>query len=408
MVRRAVNTLPCAMDPKRGRNEPVGGFRHVLLGVALAGAVLLAAAAPAQAQNASAPLSVLVVQPKAEAVTNYVELTGNAAAITSVNLVARVEGYLDAQNFQDGAVVKKGDLLFTIQQDQYKAQLIQAQAQVQAAIAGIEYARTEITRYKALVKQEAAAQTEVDHWVFEKASAEAKLLGAQAQVTLAQLNLSYTEVRAPFDGQMSKAQIYPGNLVGTPGAQGTALASIYQIDPIYVVANLSEQDVLNIRRNLGNERLNLAQLVKVPVDVALQNETNFSRHGTIEYVAPALDPQTGTLLVRGKIANPNRDLVPGLFVRIRLPVQRGAQNSLLIPDRALQEDQGGRFVLAVNKDNVVEKHYVQLGELFNGLRVVTSGLSADEKVVVGDLWRVSAGQKVTPQVTTLDAPGVRQ
>ena len=272
---------------------------------------------------------------------------------------------------------------------------------MQGAVAGIDYARTEITRYRALVKQEAAAQTEVDHWVFEKTSGEAKLVSAQAQVALARLNLDYTEVRAPFDGQMSKAQIYAGNLVGAPGAQATPLASIYQIDPIYVVANLSEQDVLNIRRNLGPKRLNLAELVKVPIDVGLQNETDYPRHGTLEYVAPALDPATGTLLVRGKIANPNRDLVPGVFVRIRLPIERAAQNALLIPDRALQEDQGGRYVLAVNKDNVVEKHYVQLGELFNGLRAITSGLSAEDKIVVGDLWRVSAGQKVTPQPTSI-------
>jgi len=395
MVRLAVNTSRIEMGPGRARVTLAGLFKGALLAATFAGT------APAQAQSAPEPPKVLVVQPKAEKVSNYVELTGNAAPITSVNLVARVEGYLEAQHFADGAIVKKGDLLFTIQKDQYKAQLAQAQAQVQGAVAGIDYARTEITRYRALVKQEAAAQTEVDHWVFEKTSGEAKLVSAQAQVALARLNLDYTEVRAPFDGQMSKAQIYAGNLVGAPGAQATPLASIYQIDPIYVVANLSEQDVLNIRRNLGPKRLNLAELVKVPIDVGLQNETDYPRHGTLEYVAPALDPATGTLLVRGKIANPNRDLVPGVFVRIRLPIERAAQNALLIPDRALQEDQGGRYVLAVNKDNVVEKHYVQLGELFNGLRAITSGLSAEDKIVVGDLWRVSAGQKVTPQPTSI-------
>jgi RND family efflux transporter MFP subunit len=348
-----------------------------------------------------------VVQPKAEAVTNYVELTGNAAAITSANLVARVEGYLESQNFQDGAVVKKNDLLFKIQQDQYKAQLVQAQAQVQAANAGIEYARTEIGRYRALVKQEAAAQTEVDHWVYEKASGEAKLLGAQAQVTLAQLNLGYTEVRAPFDGQMSKAQIYPGNLVGSPGQQSTALATIYQIDPIYVVANLGEQDALKIRQNLDQRRLTQADLPKIPIQVALENETDFPRHGVLEYVSPGLDPATGTLLIRGKMENPNRDLLPGFFVRIRLPMERGSQGTLLVPDRALQEDQGGRFLLVVNKDGIVEKRYVQLGELFNGLRAITSGVTAADRIIVGDLWRVSPGQKVTPQLTSIDAGGSR-
>jgi RND family efflux transporter MFP subunit len=144
--------------------------------------------------------------------------------------------------------------------------------------------------------------------------------------------------------------------------------------------------------------------VKVPIDVGLQDETNFPRHGTLEYVAPGLDPATGTLLIRGKIANPTRDLLPGFFVRIRLPMERGAQNALLVPDRALQEDQGGRYLLVVNKDSIVEKHYVQLGERLGGLRVITSGITADDQVVVGDLWRASPGSKVTPQPTTIEAP----
>jgi len=353
-------------------------------------------ALPAWAQNE--PPKVPVIRPKPQAVTDYVELTGNAAPINSVKLVARVEGYLDSQNFSDGAIVKKNDLLFTIQQDQYKAQLVQAQAQVQGAQAAIAYATTEVSRYRALVKKEAAAQIEVDKWVYERASAEAKLIGANAQVVLAQLNLGYTQVKAPFDGQMSKALIYPGNLVGSPGQQ-SALAEIVQLDPIYVVANLSQQDMLKMRANVDQKRMTLAELVTVPVDVALQDQTTFTHHGTIEYVAPGIDPATGTLLVRGKLANPNRDLLPGFFVRIRLPMTRGAQNVLLVPDRALQEDQGGRYLLVVNKDNVVEKRYVQLGELFGGSRAITSGITGDDRVVVGDLWRSNPGAKVVPELT---------
>jgi RND family efflux transporter MFP subunit len=170
-----------------------------------------------------------------------------------------------------------------------------------------------------------------------------------------------------------------------------------------VVANLSEQDMLKIRANLNQTRLSLAQLVKVPIDVGLEDESNFPRHGTLEYVSPGLDPATGTLLIRGKIANPNRDLLPGVFVRIRLPMERGAQSSLLVPDRALQEDQGGRYLLVVNKDNIIEKHYVQLGERVGSLRVITSGIAADDKVVVGDLWRASPGLKVAPEMTAIEA-----
>jgi RND family efflux transporter MFP subunit len=343
-----------------------------------------------------------VVKPQTQSVSSYVEVTGNAASVNAVKLIARVEGYLDQIHYEDGQFVKKGDLLFTIQQDQYKDQLQQAQAQVLTAQASLSYAKTEFSRYSKLVKQDAATQTEVDHWTFERASAEASLLSAQAQVALAKLNLSYTEVRAPFDGIVGKHLIDPGNVVGG-GGQQTALAEITQLDPIYVVANLSEQDVLKVRANLGQHRLTFADLRKVPVDVALSDETGFPHQGTIEYVAPALDPATGTLLVRGIMQNPDRVLLPGFFVRMRLPMGRVDRNALMIPDRSLQEDQGGRYVLIVNKDDVVEQRYVQLGQLDGTLRVIVSGLRPDDRVVVGDLWRATPGTKVKPQLTTIEA-----
>src|SRR5215831_19067985 len=359
------------------------------------------AVTPAQLPSATA-LPIPVVKPRMQSVSNYVEITGNAASVNAVKLIARVEGYLDKIHYEDGQFVKKGDLLFTIQQDQYKDQLQQAQAQVQAQQAALLYAKTELVRYSKLVKQDAATQTEVDHWNFEKASAEAQLLGAQAQVGLAKLNLGYTEVRAPFDGIVGKHLIDPGNLVGG-GGQQAALAEITQLDPIYVVANLSEQEVLKIRENLGQHRLTLADLRKVPVDVGLSDQTGFPLQGTIEYVSPGIDPSTGTLLVRGILENPDRALLPGFFVKMRLPMAKVDRNALLVPDRALQEDQGGRYVLIVNKDDVVEQRYVQLGQLDGSLRVITSGLKPDDRVVVGDLWRATPGTKVTPQLTSLEA-----
>jgi RND family efflux transporter MFP subunit len=343
-----------------------------------------------------------VVTPRTQSVSNYVEITGNAASVNAVKLIARVEGYLDKIHYEDGQFVKKDDLLFTIQQDQYKDQLQQAQAQLLTAQASLTYAKTELVRYTKLVKQDAATQTEVDHWNFEKASAEASLLNAQAQIALAKLNLGYTEVRAPFDGIVGKHLIDPGNVVGG-GGQQTALAEITQLDPIYVVANLSEQQVLQIRQNLGQHRLTFADLHKVPVDAALSDQTGFPLQGTIEYVAPALDPTTGTLLVRGILANPDRTLLPGFFVKMRLPMAKVDRNALLVPDRSLQEDQGGRYVLVVGKDDVVEQRYVQLGQLDGALRVITSGLKPDDRVVVGDLWRATPGTKVTPQLTSIEA-----
>jgi RND family efflux transporter MFP subunit len=356
---------------------------------------------PTQAQLSQPSPPVSVAKPRLQSVSNSVEITGNAASVNAVKLIARVEGYLEKQHYEDGAFAKKGDLLFTVQQDQYKDQLTQAQAQVLAAQAALSYAKTELVRYAALVKQDAATQTEVDKWHYQRLTADAQLLGARAQVALAQLNLGYTEVRAPFDGIVGKHLTDPGNVVGG-GGQQTALAEITQLDPIYVVANLSEQDVLKIRTNLSQHRLTLPDLHKVPVDVGLSDESGFPHQGTIQYVAPALDPQTGTLLVRGILANPDRTLLPGFFVRMRLPMGKVDRNALLVPDRALQEDQGGRYLLVVNKDDVVERRYVQLGELVGALRVITSGLKPDDRVVVADLWRASPGTKVTPQLTAVD------
>ena len=251
-----------------------------------------------------------------------------------------------------------------------------------------------------MLKRDAATQIDVDHWNFEQKSAEANILSAQAQVAIAQLNLGYTEVRAPFDGLMGKHLIDIGNVVGGNGQQA-ALADITQLDPIYVVANISTQQALQIRANLDQRRLTLAELHQIPVEAALSGETGFPHRGTVEYVAPAIDPATGTLLVRGILPNPTHALLPGVFVTVRLPMGRTTQSALLVPDRALQEDQGGRYVLVVGTDDLVQQRYVQTGALVGDLRVVTGGLNANDRIVVGELWRASPGTKVTPQLTEI-------
>jgi RND family efflux transporter MFP subunit len=344
-----------------------------------------------------------VVQPKVQTVTDYVVVTGTAASANIVKLIARVEGYLEKIHFQDGQLVKRDDLLFTIQQDQYKAQLQEAQGQLMKEQAALIYAKTELARYTALYHKHAATATEVDSWVYQKAAAEAGILSAQGQIEVAQLNLDYTEVRAPFDGQMGKHLLDPGNTVGG-GGPAKELAEITQLDPIYVNATLSEQQALEIRANIVGRRLTPADLLKVPVDVGLQNGTGFPYHGHIEYVAPQFDPTTGTIEVRSILRNPDHNLLPGLFVQVRLPKGHVSQGALLVPARAISEDQGGLYLMLVNKDDVVEQRYIQAAQQPVGnFRVITAGLEPDDLVVIGDLWRVSPGMHVTPKIEGPDA-----
>jgi RND family efflux transporter MFP subunit len=359
-------------------------------------------APPATSAQIASPASpsIPVVLPKIQTVSDALELTGSAQAINQVKLLARVSGYLEQIHFQDGAAVKKGDLLFTIQQNQYKAQLQQAQAQLQAQEVTREHAGVEAKRYEALLVQHATSQVEVDHWVYEGKTAEANILAAQAQVAIAELNLGYTEVKAPFDGRMGKHLIDVGNVVGGDG-QPAALADITQLDPIYVVADISTQQALQIRDNLEQRRLTLAEIHQVPVEAALSDESGFPHRGTLEYVSPTIDAATGTLYLRGVILNPNRTLLPGVFVKVRLPMGKVIQSALLAPVRALQEDQGGRYLLVADQDNVVQKRYVQLGSVVGALQVVTSGLDRDDRVVVGELWRVTPGMKITPNLVPI-------
>lgn len=376
-------------------------MRGAVVSLLLSLCVLLVGKAHAAAETEKALPSLPVAQPLRQKVTEYIELTGNAASTLTVALIARVEGYLEKIHFQDGQIVKKGDLLFTIQQDQYKSQLIQAEAQVRAQSAALAYAQIEVERYKGLRRKGAAAQVVVDNWNFQAQKSAAELASAKAQVEIAKLNLDYTQVRAPFDGQMGKHLVDPGNTVGGAG-QPQTLAEILQLNPIYVVANLSEQEVQRVRRALGNRLLTLAELHDTPVDVGLEAGQDYPYHGFIQYVAPALDPKTGTLLVRGLLQNPDRRLLPGYFVRIRIPAGKVIPNALLVPNRAIQTDQGGRFLIIVGPDDVLEKRYVEMGELDGELRVILSGLEPTERVVTTDLWRANPGMKIAPRVKTLE------
>jgi RND family efflux transporter MFP subunit len=349
------------------------------------------------------PPEISVALPLKQDVTPYEELTGNTVAFATVDLVARVEGFLISQNYIDGSFVKKGDTLFVIEQTMYKAQVKEAEAQLDGAKAKLVQSEAEFTRQETLLRQNVTAQNTYDQAKAKRDSDRANVENTEGNLTVAQTNLGYTTVQAPFDGLVSKHLVSVGELVGN--GKATKLATIVQLDPIYVEFNVSEQDVLKIRQNLANRRLTVEELGKIPLDIGLMNEEGYPHKGTMNYVAPEIDAQTGTILVRGLFQNPNRDLIPGFFARIRVPLGLGVQSVLLIPNRVTAEDQAGKYVLVVNKDNVVEQKRIKTGQLLvGGLRVILEGLAPEDRVVLTTNGQAVPGGKVVPKQETIPPP----
>ncbi|WP_422033538.1 efflux RND transporter periplasmic adaptor subunit [Reyranella sp.] len=346
------------------------------------------------------PAEVSVGVPVKQEVAPFEVLTGNTVAFATVDLVARVEGFLVSQDYVDGSVMKKGDKLFGIEQTMYKAKVKEAEAQLDGAKASLAQAEAEFTRQETLLRQNVSAQATYDTAKAKRDNARANVENAEGNLTIAQTNLGYTTVLAPFDGIVSKHLISVGELVGASTA--TKLATIVQLDPIYVTFTMSEQDVLQIRQNLKDRRLDPEELSKVPLDIGLMNEEGFPHKGFLNYVSPELDATTGTILVRGLFPNPARILIPGFFVRVKVPQGLEATASLLVPNRVIAEDQAGKYVMTVNKDNVVVQTRITTGQLLaSGLRVISTGLKPDDQVVLNTNGAAIPGAKVVPKVTTI-------
>ena len=334
-------------------------------------------------------------------ITRFLEATGNTAPIKTVDLVARVQGVLQSIDYKDGSFVKQGTTLFTIEPETYKYKLEQAQAAEAGARATLKQAETDYNRQVDLVARQAVSQATLDSATSIRDNAQASLQQAEANTKIAAVNFSYTNVVAPFDGIVSAHLISVGELVGATSP--TQLATIVQFDPIYVNFNVNEQDVLRIRAEATRRGLTSSDLARLPIGVGLQNEDGFPHKGRLDYAAPTVNLSTGTLPVRGVLPNPDRVLLPGYFVRVRVPYDR-QENALLVPDVALGSDQAGRYVLVVNGDNVVEQRKVRTGQVEGELRVIESGLKADDRVVIAGLLRAIPGQKVDPQLQKIE-PG---
>ncbi|MBB4377608.1 RND family efflux transporter, MFP subunit [Bradyrhizobium sp. Rc3b] len=379
-----------------------GAWRQA--GRTLAAAAAVVALAGCEDKNtfvAPPPPKVDVATPVQRPVTRYIEATGNTAPIKSVDLVARVQGFLQSIDYQDGAFVKQGTQLFTIEPETYKLKVEQAKAAEVGAQATVKQAEADFKRQVELVQRQAVSQSTLDTSTSTRDNAQANLQQAQVNTRLAEVNYGYTRVTAPFDGIVSAHLVSVGELVGV--SSPTQLATIVAMDPIWVNFTVNEQDVLRIRAEAARRGLTPADMKQFPIQVGLQTETGYPHEGKLDYVSPTLNTSTGTLAVRGVVPNDKRVLLPGYFVRVRVPFDQ-EKSALLVPDTALGSDQGGRYLLVVNGDNVVEQRKVQIGPVDNGLRVIESGLKPEDRVVIAGLLRVIPGQKIDPQTTKIEQP----
>ena len=369
--------------------------RVVLGGMAVAMALALAGCGRQAEHPTSAPPKVTVTEPEQRAVLEYEELPGRVAAIDHVVVKARVTGYLNKVHFQEGAEVREGDLLYTIDPREYQAEFASAEAALQQSQAETAQAHSDYQRSMQLSTQKVIAAQETEKQGTAALAAEAGTRSAQARLAKAKLDLEYTEIRSPVSGKISRTSVTEGNLV----ANGDTLTTIVSQDPVYVYFDAPERVVLRWDKAVGDEaRRGLT--ARARAFVGLLNEEGFPREGTVDFSDNEVNAGTGTLKMRAVVPNDDRRLRIGMFARVRLTLDQPRQ-TLLVPERAVGVDQGQRFTYVVNGDNKVEYRKVLIGQVHDGKLAILEGLQPDDRVITEGLQLLRPGQVVQPEV----APG---
>ncbi|HEX6827814.1 MAG TPA: efflux RND transporter periplasmic adaptor subunit [Burkholderiales bacterium] len=372
--------------------------------VALLAAVFLGACSKAEPQMAPPPPpAVSVAEVIGRDVAEWDEFSGRLEAVERVDIRPRVNGYLQAIHFKQGAEVKKGELLFTIDPRPYQAELARAEAALAGARTRADLARTELARSERLLADNAIARREYDERVAARGDTDASIRAAEAAVQSARLNMEFTQVRSPIAGRVSKEEVTVGNLVVGDGPSPTLLTSVVSQDPIYVSFEGDEQVYLKYGAMARTGERPSSRRAANPVYMGLANEAGFPHQGHMEFVDNRLDPQTGTIRARAVFDNRNGLFTPGLFARIKL-IGSGTYPAVLIDDKAVGTDQSKKFVLVLGPENKVGYRPVKLGPMVDGLRVVKEGLKPGELIVVNGLQRVKPGDPVTPQTVPMEGP----
>jgi RND family efflux transporter MFP subunit len=336
---------------------------------------------------------VTVAQPLQKNVRRFYDLTGNTEAIEMVDIRARVEGFLEKVHFKDGVNVKEGDVLFTIEQEVFIADVEQAKAVLESNNAESRRAQADLDRVKIAVETGAVSEQEVDLKRADRDIAVASVAQAKALLKQAELQLSYTTITSPVTGRISRRYVDKGNLVGS--GEKTLLTRVVAFDPIYVYSNISETLLSQMLKKAGKTSQERSE-AKLKFNIGLATEEGFPHEGLIDFVDNRLDETTGTVQIRGVVPNENRLLYPGMFVRIRIPSIQETQ-SLLVYEKAIGTDLGGKFILIVGKDNIVERRYVKLGQLYEDMRVIEKGLEETDRYIYKGIQRARPGMPVTPK-----------
>ncbi|WP_137043870.1 efflux RND transporter periplasmic adaptor subunit [Pseudolabrys sp. FHR47] len=370
--------------------------RAVLAGMV---ATLLASCgeSPKQAGGPPPP-QVTVASPVKRQVVDYDEYVGRFAAVNSVEIRARVSGYLDAVHFKDGQLVKDGDLLFTIDRRSFENAAAQARANVSTAKSNLDFTEADYTRGQQLVKEKTITDQTFEQRAQSFRNARAAVAGAEAALRSAELDLSFTELRAPIAGRIGDRRVTPGNLVtGGTGGSTTLLATIVSTDPIYFEFTFDEASYLRYERNAKSGKDVTSRDGRVNVGLKLIDEKDFVHEGRMDFIDNVIERTTGTIRGRAVFANANATFTPGMFARVRVPAT-APYEGLLVPDVAIGSDQARKTVMTIGPGNKVVPKYVTLGQLVDGkLRVIKEGIGPDDKIIVNGIARVRPGQVVSPQ-----------
>lgn len=377
---------------RRVRRAPVRVLARVIFALSGLGSLAFAADTPPAAPP---PPTVTVAQPVVRRITEWDEYTGRFVAKQRVEVRARVSGYLDSVHFTEGQLVESGQLLFVIDQRPFVAQVERARADVARAQTQYKLAQLEFERGQRLEKSRAMSRETLEERRAERDSAQAQVEAAQAVLRTAELDLGFTEVRAPMGGRVSDIRVDVGNVISGGSADSTLLTTIVSLDPIELEIEASESEFMRYTRLDSEGRRKSSRDVQNPVEARLIDEEGWPHKGRMTFVDNELDPVTGTMLGRATFPNPDHVLLPGMFARARL-YGEGEHEAVLIPDEAIVADQATKLVMVVKPDNVVEARPVLLGGLYEGLRVVREGLSAADRIVVNGIQRARPGQPVTP------------